>query len=320
MKITEFTDITSGWETQIFSFDIEWLSESGRMKESFIVRVYAPGIGEKAERESRVMKQLKEIGYPVPRVHVTETDESILGNPFMIMDRINGGTLEDRLKMPNADYPKWLKVFSKLFVDLHHLDWTRFVSKVEAELFDDPFFIIENTLTKYQEYLARYKKTELSPILDWLKRRIENVPCKTPSIIHGDFHPMNIMFDEQENPFVIDWGASHVSDSRSDLAWTLVLNRAYSTKENRDWVLGGYQTAIGHEVEEIEYFEVLGILRRLFDVSVSLDSGATSWGLRAGAVELMKEQIGHIRVVYDMLGELTEIRIPKVESWIESVS
>ncbi|MFW9927107.1 MAG: phosphotransferase family protein [Candidatus Thorarchaeota archaeon] len=320
LRINDFKDITSGWETQIFSFDLEWNSEQSQMQDGLIIRVYAPGISEKAERESGVMNQLQEIGYPVPQVHLIETDESKLGNPFMIMDRINGGTLEDRLNMPNVDHPKWLKLFSKLFVDLHKLDWTYFVSKVEAKQFDDPFFIIKNTLTKYREYLARFKKTELTPILEWLKHRIESVPCKMPSMIHGDFHPMNIMFDEQENPFVIDWGASHVSDYRFDLAWTLVLNRAYSSKENRDWVLGGYQTAIGHEVEEIEYFEVLGILRRLLDVLVSMDDGAISWGLREGAVELMKEQMGHIRVVYEMLGELTEIKIPEVETWIESVS
>lgn len=40
--------------------------------------------------------------------------------------------------------------------------------------------------------------------------------------------------------------------------------------------------------------------------------------MREGAVELIKKQIGHVRVVHNLLGELTGIQIPKVEDWIES--
>jgi aminoglycoside phosphotransferase (APT) family kinase protein len=158
------------------------------------------------------------------------------------------------------------------------------------------------------------------PIVDWLHKRIESVPCEKLSLIHGDFHPMNVMIDGNQNPFVIDWGAAKIGDFRMDLAWTLLLTRAFSSKENRDSYLDGYQRAVGHNIEELDYFEVLAILRRLFDVSVSLGEGATELGMREDAVEMMKAQMGHIRVVYDLLGELTDITIPEIDAWIDSFS
>lgn len=318
LHISDFKDITSGWETEIFSFDLEWISDKGKENEKLIVRVYAPGTGEKAERESMVMKKLSEVGYPVPSIHLTEIDDSMLGHPFMIMERINGKTLEDIISMPGVDRSNWINLFSRLFVDLHNLDWTHFIFDSQIIPKDDPYFIINTTLAYFKDVIDRYGKSELDPILDWLKARVDRVPCKKPSITHGDFHPMNILIDGSGNPFVIDWGASKVRDFRSDLAWTLVLTRAYSTRENRDVILNGYQRAVEHPIDEIEYFEVIAILRRLLDVSISMDEGAISRGMRETAVELMKEQMGHIRIVYNLLGELTEIQIPKIEEWIES--
>ena len=274
----------------------------------------------KAERESTVMTQLSRIGYPVPRIHATETDGSILGNPFIIMDRIDGSTLENKFGPSNVENEKWWMLFSRLFVKLHKLDWKYFVADSQSYHPEDPYYIVKSKITEAREAVKQYKKNELTPIVDWLHKQIDSVPCEKPSIIHGDFHPMNIMIDGQQNPFVIDWGAAKVSDFRNDLAWTLLFTRAYSTKENRDSILNGYQRAVGHDIEEIEYFEVFSILRRLFDVSVSLDEGASELGIREDAVELIKSQMGHIRVVYDYLGELTDISIPELDSWIDSFS
>lgn len=321
LKLSDYKDITSGWETQIFSFDLEWPTKRGKMQEGLIVRVYSPGLGAaKAERESTVMTQLSRVGYPVPRIHATETDSSILGNPFIIMDRIDGSTLNDKLGLSDAENEKWVMVFSRLFVNLHKLDWKYFVTDLQSYHPEDPYYIVKSRIAEVREVLKQHRKNELLPIVDWLHSRVDSVPCEKPSIIHGDFHPMNIMIDGQQNPFVIDWGAAKVSDFRNDLAWTLLLTRAYSSKKNRDSFLNGYQTTVGHEIEEIEYFEVFSILRRLFDVSVSLDEGASELGMREDAVEMMKAQMGHIRVVYDLLGELTDITIPEVESWIDSFS
>jgi aminoglycoside phosphotransferase (APT) family kinase protein len=318
LHIHNLQNITNGWETEILSFDLEWRENGDSEIKKLVARIY-PGKNAdiKAQREASTMKRLLELGYPVPVVHIVETEKSHLGQPFMIMDRIDGGALDDKMR-ENPD--KWMNEFSILFVKLHQLDWRKMLDTPEVYPINDLHYYIRSTLTGYEKDLEISQKQELFPIINWLQKRIKDVPCRSPSIIHGDFHPFNILLDKDENAFVIDWGASKIADFRSDLAWTLLLSYAYSTRENRDGVLKSYETVLGRDVEEIEYFEVLATLRRLLDITSSFDKGTDKLGMRPEALELMRETVGHIVRVRDRLEDLTEITIPEIEQFIQEIS
>jgi len=318
LQIHNLQNITTGWETEILSFNLEWAENGKRELQKLVARIY-PGKNAdvKVRREATTMKRLLELGYPVPLVHIVESEKSQLGQPFMIMDRIDGGTLDDKIR-ENAD--KWMNEFSTLFVKLHQLDWKKMLDTLETYPIDDPYYYIRSTLSGYGKDLEHSQKEELFPIINWLQKRIKDVPCKSPSIIHGDFHPFNILLDTDENAFVIDWGASKIADFRSDLAWTLLLSYAYSTRENRDVVLKSYETVLGRDVEEIEFFEVLAALRRLFDVTSSFDRGVDELSMRPEALELMRETVGHIKRVRNRLEDLTEITIPEIDQFIVKLS
>ena len=318
IQIHSLRNITTGWETEILSFDLEWIENGDRKLQKLVARIY-PGKNAdvKVQREATTMKRLLELGYPVPAVHIVETEKSQLGQPFMIMDRIDGGTLDDKLH-ENAE--KWMDEFSRLFVKLHQLDWKNMLDSPKTYPIDDSYYYIKTTLSDYEKQIERSQRHDLSPITSWLQKRINDVPCKSPSIVHRDFHPFNILVDENEKTYVIDWGAAGVADFRADLAWTLLLHYAYSTKENRDATLMNYERVLGQEVEQIEYFEVLATLRRLYDVTSSFDKGADEMGMRPEALELMKETVGHIVRVRDRLVDLTEISIPEIEQFIEKLS
>ncbi len=318
MQILNLENITTGWETEILSFDLEWTENGVRGFQKLVARVY-PGKNAdiKVQREATTMKRILDLGYPVPTVHIVETEKSQLGQPFMIMDRIDGGTLDDKLQ---ANIEKWGNEYSKLFVKLHQLDWRKMHDSPDEVPSDDSSYFMKTTLTQYKKQLEQSQKLELIPIVNWLQRRVPDVPCTTYSITHGDFHPMNILVDENENTYVIDWGASRVADFRADLAWTLLLHYAYSSKENRDTTLKSYEDVLGQEVEQIEYFEVLSCLRRLHDVMSSFDKGADQMGMRPEAVEMMRETVGHVVRVRDRLEDLSEITMPEVDSFIQKVS
>jgi aminoglycoside phosphotransferase (APT) family kinase protein len=318
VQIHNLENITSGWETEILSFDFTWSERGEDYLQKLVVRIY-PGRNAafKAQKEANTMKRILDLGYPVPVVHMVEVEASHLGQPFMIMDRIDGGTIDDKL---HEDIERWTAEFHRLFVSLHQLDWKRMHPNPETIPSDDHYYYINTTLFDYERQLQHYQKPELLPIVWWMKKRINDVPCIQLSIVHGDFHTFNILVDENEKSYVIDWGASCIADFRSDLAWTLLLSYAYDSQELRDDILRGYETTLGETVDQIEYFEVLATLRRIIDVTSSFDLGATERGLRPEAVELMKETAGHIVRVRDRLETLTEIRIPEIDLFIEKLS
>jgi aminoglycoside phosphotransferase (APT) family kinase protein len=156
--------------------------------------------------------------------------------------------------------------------------------------------------------------------VEWLEERREKVPCEVPSITHNDFHGFNIMLDKNENAYVIDWGAARVTDSRYDLAWTLLLYFAYGDIDRRDALLEGYEAAAGESVDQIEFFECCACLRRLHDISSSISKGAEELGMRPEAVQMMRESVDHIINVRDRLKDLTGLVIPSIDSMIEEIS
>ena len=135
IQIHSLRNITTGWETEILSFDLEWIENGDRKLQKLVARIY-PGKNAdvKVQREATTMKRLLELGYPVPAVHIVETEKSQLGQPFMIMDRIDGGTLDDKLH-ENAE--KWMDEFSRLFVKLHQLDWKNMLDSPKTYPIDE---------------------------------------------------------------------------------------------------------------------------------------------------------------------------------------
>ncbi|MFW9843319.1 MAG: phosphotransferase family protein [Candidatus Thorarchaeota archaeon] len=320
LKVSNLRDITSGWETEIRSFDLEWQSPESTIVKHLVIRIF-PGkwVEEKATKEFRFMKELHKLDYPVPKVYILETDVSVIGYPFIIMDRINGGTIEDRIRQSENTRSHWLDVMCTLMVDLHNTKWDSLVSESMRIEIEDPYYIIYNLLSEIRNLLDRTNALLLLPIIEWLQTRVESVPCSKPAIIHGDFHAMNVLLNEHENPIVIDWGAARVSDSRIDLAWSLLLYLAYGSMARRDDLLARYEKALGSSVKNIEYFEVIACLRRLHDIFVSINQGTDSYGLRPEAVEMMRSTIQHVINVRDRLKDLTGIVIPRIDSMIEEI-
>ena len=113
--------VGAGWETEIYSFDIEyWLAAQVRRK-GLVVRLYpGDGASAKAAHEFRGMRQLYDSGYPVPRVLALEGDGSPLGRPFILMERIDGEILWPLLMNSTGGHQQQLlTLFCELFVRLH---------------------------------------------------------------------------------------------------------------------------------------------------------------------------------------------------------
>lgn len=316
--ISQFEEITMGWETELYSFNVGFRRDGREIEEGRVVRLYQGGhASSKAAQEFGVMSRLLDAGYPAPEVYLLEIDAGILGKPFVIMELVEGVNMDAAIRGGSEkDLQRMMSLLIGLFVGLHRLD----VSLVFPEREDTTTLsYIEGMLNWSGERAGRSGIGWLDPVISWLDERKANVSPVEPSVIHRDFHPMNVMLREDGSPVVIDWGAATVGDYRDDLAWTVLLAVTFWNPSLRDTILGAYESISGREVRDFEYFEVLSALRRLTDVAVSMTSGAEEMGMRAGAVELMREASGHLRGVYRILTERTGLRLPEFERILDSL-
>ena len=322
VRVSDLTSISAGWESEIYSFTVEYGPAGGRRCEELILRIY-PGddAHDKSAHEFQGMSQLSKAGYPVPQVLVLECENSPFGRPFVIMERIEGQILWPLLfHSPQEKQQELLTLFCELFVQLHTLEWGPFVRDVARYDTGDPYTFVDRELSRWRGFFTRFPKPDFFPVLEWLEARRGEVPCLRPSPIHWDYHPGNVLLRDDGSAVVIDWTQFDVSDSRFDLAWTLLLVSSYEGPQWREPILREYERLTGARVEQIAYFDAAACFKRLYSIALSISDGAEKLGMRPGAEAEMKRQGGAIQRIYDLLLERTGIRVAEVERLLASLS
>jgi aminoglycoside phosphotransferase (APT) family kinase protein len=171
-------------------------------------------------REYNVLSKLHAV-FPAPRPLVYCTDESVLGAPFYIMERVHGVILRRKLADGLEISPQTVRQLSEAFID--HLAALHGLAYAAIGLGD---------LGKPQGYLARQVKgwteryygskthdlTEVTQISDWLAQRMPQNSGAT--LIHNDYKYDNIALDPADITkikAVLDWEMCTLGDPLTDL-------------------------------------------------------------------------------------------------------
>jgi aminoglycoside phosphotransferase (APT) family kinase protein len=322
VQVGNVRSIDAGWESDVYSFDVEYGPPENRQHEALILRIY-PGddAQTKSAHEFDSMRRLHKAGYPVPQVLLLEHENSPFGKPFVIMERIEGRTLWPiLLNSPKQKQQELLTLFCELFVRLHALDWRAFVDDAARHETEGPYFFVDQWLSAARAAIERFPPSGFLRIVEWLEARRDQVPCRRPSPLHWDYHPGNVLLRDDGSAVVIDWTGLDVSDSRFDVAWTLLLVSSHHGIEWRESILREYERLAGTDVPHIEYFDVAACLKRLGSVAASLSFGPEKLGMRPEAQAKMRQQMGAFQSVYALMLERTGIRVAEVESLLTSSS
>jgi aminoglycoside phosphotransferase (APT) family kinase protein len=317
-QVSRVTGINAGWESDVYTFHLVPDSGEGEAGQELVLRLYQGSQGPfKAQAEFSGMQHLYQAGYPVPQVFFMEIEQSPFGRAFMVMEKIDGVMLWPVLfSDPEPQRTARLEHFCGLMAKLHRLDWRRVVPEVPG--YDgDPFFFVNRELGRWRSFLEPYPAEGFKAAMRWLEERTPQVPCLRPGPVHWDLHPANVLLTRDEGMVVIDWTQVDVTDTRFDLAWTLLL---VSTQEDERWrkvILESYERQLGEKVKQIEIFEAAACAKRLASVVLSLAAGPESMGMREGAQESMLGMLPAMRKVYALLREITGLRIPEVERMLE---
>ncbi|MHA2424517.1 MAG: phosphotransferase family protein [Candidatus Thorarchaeota archaeon] len=320
IAVTNLNDITSGWETQIVAFDVEFKKSGTLEKHCWVYRAYPGRTGkERAQSEFKVYQILQSLNYPVPNVLLSETDSSWFGKPFIIMDRVIGKTVQEQIESGNEEFRlRMISEMSQLFLRLHEIDWSNASEFLEEYSEIPPRDTYIQRIEGIRNWLNRDGADYLLPLVDWLQDNSNSILFEKYSILHNDFHPMNVLVDNEGNYFVIDWTASRVGDYRSDLAWSMLLAFIYNDNEYWQIMLREYESAAGRKVENIDYFLIEGAIRRFADILLSLSKGAESQGMLVETEIEMKSSLPLLTKLHDLVEKITGIRIERIDDIIES--
>ncbi|MFE4778385.1 phosphotransferase family protein [Streptomyces sp. NPDC056716] len=171
-------------------------------------------------REFRVQAALRDSGVPVPRLVGLCLDESIVGAPFYVMDRLDGITLrgrDDAARLTPVQRARLADRMVDTLVRLHEVD----PGAIGLAGWGRPDGYLERQLRRWSDQWTA-SRTRPRPQVDTLLRRLtQTLPRdRHPGIVHGDFKLDNMLLDRADPARVLgvlDWEMSTLGDTLSDL-------------------------------------------------------------------------------------------------------
>ncbi|WP_436926577.1 phosphotransferase family protein [Halosimplex amylolyticum] len=206
-------------------------------------------------QEYGVMDRLRASAVPVPEPVVVCEDESVIGDPFLVMEHVDGeavplgSDLPERLQNPTARGDVASLLIDAL-ADLHSLDVDEFTGVCERRPLRDQLDDVVAQLDEATSATGR-ESPVLWDVADWLR---SNVPSDSATaVVHGDFRPGNVLFagaDRPEISAVLDWETAFLGDPLTELGYLLLRWRDDGDPTPS---LGGLEARYGDEkaIEEL---------------------------------------------------------------------
>ena len=234
---------------------------------------------ETMRREARILAALAGTDVVHPALIGAESDETILGAAFFLMEPIDGFNATLGLPEPHASDPAMQRSMGLSMADaiaaLGRVDFRA----VGLSDFGKPDRWLERQVERWRSHLRSYDGIDgytsgqvpgVEHVADWLDA---NCPTTwSPGLIHGDFHFANVLIrpDRGELAAVVDWELATVGDPLLDLGHLLATwpthgsvggSLAGLALPTADEVVARYALGSTRDLSNVRWYQVLACYR-----------------------------------------------------------
>jgi aminoglycoside phosphotransferase (APT) family kinase protein len=290
LRVVRCEAINGGYSRQMTRV---WVEERD-VRKGYVVRADPPPgqaiIDTDRSHEWAVLTTIHEMGtvvMPAPRWFDPSGEE--LGSPSIVLDLVESESLLARERRTAEDGPTpgvGAKV-GTVAGTVHTTDATGLPAHVATSASWDEY--VDSRIQRWID--AELANVSPNPLMryvaNWLRA---NKPPPVPlGLVHGDFQLANVLIDESDTFWLVDWELAHVGDPREDLGWW-VLGLALQAPEvviDLDEILAAYRDVTGFSEEQVNpatiaYFTVfasdnvfLGVVEQLAGVAWGETTGMT---------------------------------------------
>jgi aminoglycoside phosphotransferase (APT) family kinase protein len=303
--------LASGWETTVFEFATA--TESSRLPQMpprvlLVLRFYqGPFADPKGARENFTIAKLSGVGFCVPKPYAYEPDHGVLGAPFLIMQRVEGGPL-----FATRSFPSAFKTFSLGFfgfvraqVRLHRMELRKSgldeIPRAHTpEGTDASTPLLDRMLRIIGQRIEQGPLPGLKEAHARLEARAGEFRIAPLSLLHLDYHPQNVVVSGMRVTGVIDWVNTDIGDRHLDAATTAAILSSSALEHPRwmrDNIAGNslralftslyvplYHAMAPLDFERFRYCQAVASLLRLSMLGMMRARGAEVVGFRPEAI------------------------------------
>jgi aminoglycoside phosphotransferase (APT) family kinase protein len=278
---------SAGMSMTTVLFEAGWRQEGRTERRSLAARVApsAPGIFKRPDlaKEFRILQALGSTDVGVPTVHWLEEDPSIIGSPFMVMERVEGRVPADDppftaegwvLELEPAGRGKLIEGTLQAIKRVHAVDWEALNLR---KVLDEPEFGptgIEQQLGHWADvYEWAASDGVRSATIDdgfvWMKA---HCPADGKLVLNwGDARPGNIVFgDDLSVRAVLDWEMATIGSPQIDVGWMAFIIRYFTEgigvplpagMPDRERMIARYQQLTGNDTPHVDFYEAFSALK-----------------------------------------------------------
>ena len=256
---------------------------------------------EKAEkvlrREYQLLNALSSQSVAVPEVVAICDDTSVIGVMFYLMKKVEGfvpamGAIPAGFTDSDERIKQTAYAGLEAIAKIHSVDWRA----TGLGDFGKPDEFHQRQVGRWTAQLDSYGGRELPGLVSigqWLQQHLPR--HWTPTIMHGDYHPLNLLMAEHLPPTIsaiVDWETSTIGDPFLDLVGFLDI--WYDANAGIDWpdydtMVAQYLRLVDFEPENMTYYRLLYYFRQ----SVLLE-GIYQRSLQDTTREPMQEMASHV--------------------------
>ncbi|MDX1701592.1 MAG: phosphotransferase family protein [Melioribacteraceae bacterium] len=232
-------------------------------------------------REFKVLSSLHKAFRKIPTAYVYSEDESIIGSPFYLMERVHGIILTygeaKKRNLPASDFKLIASQWLDTLIELHSVDY----DDIGLSDLGRPEGYVSRQVYNWGKQYIKAATTEIPEAMKIVKWMEENQPKEYDHcLIHNDFKYDNIVFKDEswsEVTAVLDWEMCTLGDPLMDLGtsiayWTMKSDgpvmmegipspTVFDGNPGRNEIVNMYAKISGRDIRHLVFYYVYGLFK-----------------------------------------------------------
>ena len=284
--------IATGFSNETVLFSVSSVANGESRTERFVGRIEPTGgalfpiqtaqTTISVDTQQRIMIAVAAQGVvPIPTVVGYEPDPTVLGQPFFVMNFVDGVVPGDQPRYSQEGFlvdeatpdqrRRLIETGIAAMAGLHSINWqTAGLDWLDISGNGNP--TTAHQLDLYRRFVAEELHGRQHPVLiaalDWLD--VHDPHDDRVGLSWGDARIGNIIWSDYSPAAVVDWEACALCPTEADLGWWLMFDRmsfddlgvarlaGYPTREE---MIAHYQAVSGREVRNPHYWEIFAVMR-----------------------------------------------------------